>query len=51
MVIAETGDSALWSKAIVTEIVDAGPWWSAEEYHQDYLQKNPDGYTCHWVRG
>lgn len=35
---------------MVTEIVPARPWWRAEEYHQDYLVKNPGGYTCHWVR-
>jgi len=39
-----------WKKPIVTEITPAGPWWKAEEYHQDYLQKNPGGYTCHYVR-
>ncbi|KAF8717944.1 hypothetical protein AX14_012066 [Amanita brunnescens Koide BX004] len=40
-------------KRIVTEIVEAGPWWDAEDYHQLYLFKNPDGYQCpthrlHW---
>ena len=35
---------------VVTEIVPAGEFWSAEAYHQDYLQKNPGGYTCHYVR-
>ena len=40
-------------KRIVTEIVEAGPWWHAEDYHQLYLFKNPDGYQCpthrlHW---
>jgi methionine-S-sulfoxide reductase len=49
-VLAEENASGFWPKPIVTEIVDAGPWWKAEEYHQDYLVKNPDGYTCHWVR-
>jgi len=39
-----------WHKPVVTEIVPAGPWWKAEAYHQDYLQKNPGGYTCHFVR-
>jgi peptide methionine sulfoxide reductase msrA/msrB len=42
--------SIAWKKPVVTEIVPAGPWWKAEEYHQDYLQKNPGGYTCHYVR-
>ena len=39
-----------WKRPIVTEITAAGEWWKAEEYHQDYLVKNPGGYTCHWVR-
>jgi len=39
-----------WRKPVVTEITAAGPWWKAEDYHQDYLQKNPGGYTCHFVR-
>jgi len=42
--------SGAWKQPIVTEITAAGPWWTAEEYHQDYLQKNPGGYTCHYVR-
>jgi len=42
--------SGAWKKPVVTEIVAAGPFYSAETYHQDYLQKNPGGYTCHWVR-
>ena len=44
------GKSGRWKNPIVTEIVDAGPWTSAESYHQDYLQKNPGGYTCHYMR-
>jgi peptide methionine sulfoxide reductase msrA/msrB len=47
---AEVEASGKWRKPIVTEIVQAGPWWRAEEYHQDYLQKHPGGYTCHYVR-
>jgi peptide methionine sulfoxide reductase msrA/msrB len=39
-----------WSNPVVTEIVAAGPFWIAEESHQDYLQKNPGGYTCHYLR-
>jgi peptide methionine sulfoxide reductase MsrA len=35
---------------VVTEIVAAGEFWPAEEYHQKYLQKNPGGYTCHYLR-
>jgi len=49
-VLREESESGFWTKPIVTEIADAGPWWRAEEYHQDYLVKNPNGYTCHWVR-
>jgi len=37
-------------RSIVTEIVRAGAFTPAESYHQDYLQKNPDGYTCHYLR-
>jgi peptide methionine sulfoxide reductase msrA/msrB len=47
---AEVDASGKWKKPIVTEITAAGPWWKAEEYHQDYLQKHPDGYTCHFIR-
>jgi peptide methionine sulfoxide reductase msrA/msrB len=47
---AEVDASGKWKKPIVTEITPAGPWWTAEAYHQDYLLKNPGGYTCHWVR-
>lgn len=42
--------SGAWKKPVVTEIVAAGPFYSAETYHQDYLQKNPGGYTCHYIR-
>ncbi|HEY0929713.1 MAG TPA: peptide-methionine (S)-S-oxide reductase MsrA [Gemmatimonas sp.] len=47
---AQVQQSGLWSKPIVTEIVPEAKWWSAEGYHQDYLQKNPGGYTCHFMR-
>jgi peptide methionine sulfoxide reductase msrA/msrB len=47
---AEVDASGKWHRPVVTEITPAGPWWRAEEYHQDYLEKNPGGYTCHWVR-
>jgi peptide methionine sulfoxide reductase msrA/msrB len=43
-------DSGRWKRPIVTEITAAGPFWRAEEYHQDYLIKNPGGYTCHFLR-
>jgi peptide methionine sulfoxide reductase msrA/msrB len=42
--------SGKWKKPVVTQIVKAGEWSKAEDYHQDYLQKNPNGYTCHWLR-
>jgi peptide methionine sulfoxide reductase msrA/msrB len=47
---AEVDASGKWKKPVVTEIVPVKPFYPAEEYHQDYLQKHPDGYTCHWVR-
>lgn len=47
---ADVDASGKWKRPIVTEITAAGPWWKAEAYHQDYLIKNPGGYTCHWVR-
>ena len=39
-----------WNAPIVTQIVPAGAFYPAEKYHQDYLQKNPGGYTCHVLR-
>ncbi len=42
--------SGKWKKKIVTEIVPAGEFYRAEEYHQKYLVKNPGGYTCHYLR-
>jgi peptide methionine sulfoxide reductase msrA/msrB len=39
-----------WGAPIVTKIEKAGPFWKAEEEHQDYLQKHPNGYTCHFMR-
>ncbi|MET0414287.1 MAG: bifunctional methionine sulfoxide reductase B/A protein [Polyangiaceae bacterium] len=42
--------SGKWGRPIVTEVVDAGPFTPAEDYHQDYLEKNPGGYTCHFMR-
>ena len=47
---AEVDASGKWPRPIVTEITVAGPWWKAEDYHQDYLVKHPGGYTCHYVR-
>jgi len=42
--------SGKWPRPVMTEIVDATDFWPAEEYHQDYLQKYPNGYTCHYLR-
>ncbi len=42
--------SGKWKHPVVTEIVSAAPFWDAELEHQDYLVKNPGGYTCHWLR-
>lgn len=46
----EVDSSGKWGNPIVTEIVSASPFYPAEEYHQDYLQKNPGGYMCHFLR-
>jgi len=42
--------SGKWPRPIVTEIVAAGSFYPAEDYHQDYLRRNPGGYTCHYLR-
>ena len=42
--------SGAWKRPVVTEIVPAKKFWTAEDYHQDYLKKNPNGYTCHYIR-
>ncbi len=47
---AEVENSGKWKKPIVTEITESKAFYSAESYHQDYLQKNPGGYTCHYWR-
>ena len=47
---ARVDKSGKWKKPITTEIAAASTWYSGEKYHQDYLQKNPGGYTCHWMR-
>jgi methionine-S-sulfoxide reductase len=47
---ARANASGRWKRPVVTEIVPASAWWRAEEYHQDYLQKHPGGYSCHWLR-
>lgn len=46
----EVNRSGKWSAPVVTEIVPAKTFYPAEDYHQDYLQKNPGGYTCHYWR-
>ncbi len=48
--IADVEASGLWPGHVVTEVSPAGPFWEAEPEHQDYLQKYPNGYTCHFVR-
>lgn len=47
---ARVEKSGAWKRPIVTEIVPASTFWIAEDYHQDYLLKHPNGYTCHYVR-
>jgi peptide-methionine (S)-S-oxide reductase len=48
--IADVDASGLWPGKVVTEVSEAGPFWEAEPEHQDYLQRVPNGYTCHFVR-
>jgi peptide-methionine (S)-S-oxide reductase len=48
--IADVDASGLWPGKVVTEVTPAGPFWEAEPEHQDYREKYPDGYTCHYVR-
>ena len=48
--IADVNASGLWPGKVVTEVAPAGPFWQAEPEHQDYLERYPNGYTCHWVR-
>ena len=48
--IADVDASGLWPGKVVTEVEPAGEFWQAEEEHQDYLEKHPNGYTCHYVR-
>ena len=48
--IADVDASGLWPGKVATEVVPAGDFWEAEPEHQDYLQRNPSGYTCHFVR-
>lgn len=48
--VADVDASGLWPSKVVTEIVQAGPFWEAEPEHQDYLERLPNGYTCHFIR-
>src|SRR5271170_5225956 len=48
--IADVNASGLWPGKVVTEVAAAGPFWEAEPEHQDYLERYPNGYTCHFVR-
>jgi peptide-methionine (S)-S-oxide reductase len=48
--IADVDASGLWPGRVVTELAPVGPFWEAEPEHQDYLQRIPHGYTCHFVR-
>ena len=48
--IADVEASGLWPGKVVTELSPAGDFWEAEREHQDYLERYPNGYTCHFVR-
>ena len=48
--IADVEASGLWPGKVVTEIAPIGPFWEAEAEHQDYLERLPNGYTCHFIR-
>jgi peptide-methionine (S)-S-oxide reductase len=48
--IADVDASELWPGKVVTEVEPAGPFWEAEPEHQDYLERYPNGYTCHFAR-
>lgn len=48
--IADVDASGLWPGNVVTEVTPSGAFWEAEPEHQDYLERLPDGYTCHFVR-
>ena len=48
--IADVDASGLWPGKVVTEVTKAGPFWEAEPEHQDYLERYPNGYTCHFPR-
>lgn len=48
--IADVDASGLWPGKVVTEVAPVGDFWAAEPEHQDYLQRLPNGYTCHFPR-
>lgn len=48
--IADVNASGLWPGNVVTEVAPAGDFWEAEPEHQDYLERHPSGYTCHFPR-
>ena len=48
--ILDVDASGLWPGKAVTEVSEAGDFWEAEPEHQDYLERYPDGYTCHFIR-
>ncbi|AVA20706.1 MULTISPECIES: peptide-methionine (S)-S-oxide reductase MsrA [unclassified Rhizobium] len=48
--IADVDASGLWPGKVVTEVTPASDFWEAEPEHQDYLERIPNGYTCHFVR-
>ena len=48
--IADVDASGIWPGKATTEVAPAGDFWEAEPEHQDYLERYPDGYTCHFVR-
>ena len=48
--IADVDASGLWPGKVVTEVAPAGDFWEAEPEHQDYLERIPNGYTCHFIR-
>ena len=48
--IADVEASQLWTGKVVTEVAPASEFWEAEPEHQDYLERYPDGYTCHFIR-
>lgn len=48
--VRDVDASGLWPGKVVTEIAAVGPFWEAEPEHQDYLERYPAGYTCHFIR-